>query len=269
MRMRYISVVAAVGLGAVLALPAMPASGKTAPNFKALTNTINKAKKMTYYAQYASYSGSAQQTTVTIAQAPPKSNFSSASGSVINNGKTTYYCGTAGSAGNSGTTGNTGNSANSGSSGNSGSTGNSGSSGNSGSTGNSGSSTTTAKSTVTCVASKGSNPLLGLESFFSPTAALTLFSEAKDAAVARALGIKVSSSSATFAGQPSTCLSATVKGKSSKYCVTKQGILSYAGSSTSSSYFKLTKYSSKPPASLFAVPAGATITTLPGGASLP
>jgi hypothetical protein len=257
MRMRYISVVAAVGLGAVLALPAMPASGKTAPNFKALTNTINKAKKMTYYAQYASYSGSAQQTTVTIAQAPPKSNFSSASGSVINNGKTTYYCGTAGSAGNSGTTGNTGNSANSGSS------------GNSGSTGNSGSSTTTAKSTVTCVASKGSNPLLGLESFFSPTAALTLFSEAKDAAVARALGIKVSSSSATFAGQPSTCLSATVKGKSSKYCVTKQGILSYAGSSTSSSYFKLTKYSSKPPASLFAVPAGATITTLPGGASLP
>ena len=246
--------VAAAGLGAVLLLPALPASGKSAPNFNALTNTINRAKKMTYYAQYASYNASNPQTTVTIAQAPPKSNFSSASGSVINNGKTTYYCGT---------------------------------SGNSKATQATQeiqatqatqaiqairahpTTTTTSKSAVTCVASKGSNPLLGLESFFSPTIALTLFSEAKNATVARALGIKVSSSSATFAGQPSTCVSVSVKGKSSKYCVTKQGILSYSGSSSSSSYFKLTKYSSKPPASLFAVPAGATITTLPGGASLP
>ena len=254
--------VAAAGLGAVLLLPALPASGKSAPNFNALTNNINRAKKMTYYAQYASYNGSNPQTTVTIAQAPPKSNFSSASGSVINNGKTTYYCGTSGNSGNSGNSRATpatqelrqlrqlrqlrATQANSGSS-----------------------TTTTSKSAVTCVASKGSNPLLGLESFFSPTIALTLFSEAKNATVARALGIKVSSSSATFAGQPSTCVSVSVKGKSSKYCVTKQGILSYSGSSSSSSYFKLTKYSSKPPASLFAVPAGATITTLPGGASLP
>ncbi len=151
------------------------------------------------------------------------------------------------------------------------SSGNTGTTGNSGNSGNSGSSTTTttSKSAVTCVASKRSNPLLGLESFFSPTVALTLFSEAKNAAIAHALGIKMSSSSATFAGQPSTCVSVSVKGKSSKYCVTKQGILSYSGSSSSSSYFKLTKYSSKPPASLFAVPTGATITTLPGGASLP
>jgi hypothetical protein len=242
---RCIPLVAAAGLGAVLLLPALPASGKSAPNFNALTNTINRAKKMTYYAQYVSYSGSNPQTTVTIAQAPPKSNFSSASGSVINNGKTTYYCGTSGNSGDSGNSGNSGNS------------------------GSSTTTTTTSKNAVTCVASKGSNPLLGLESFFSPTIALTLFSEAKNATVARALGIKVSSSSATFAGQPSTCVSVSVKGKSSKYCVTKQGILSYSGSSSSSSYFKLTKYSSKPPASLFAVPAGATITTLPGGASLP
>jgi hypothetical protein len=252
---RCIPLVAAAGLGAVLLLPALPASGKSAPNFNALTNTINRAKKMTYYAQYVSYSGSNPQTTVTIAQAPPKSNFSSASGSVINNGKTTYYCGTSGNSGDSGNSGNSGDSGNSGNSGNSGSS--------------TTTTTTTSKNAVTCVASKGSNPLLGLESFFSPTIALTLFSEAKNATVARALGIKVSSSSATFAGQPSTCVSVSVKGKSSKYCVTKQGILSYAGSSSSSSYFKLTKYSSKPPASLFAVPAGATITTLPGGASLP
>ncbi len=119
------------------------------------------------------------------------------------------------------------------------------------------------------MASKGSNPLLSLEDLFSPTVALATLSEAKDAAVARALGIKVSSSSATFAGQPSTCISVAAHGKSTKYCVTKQGILSYSGSSSSSSSFKLTKYSSKPPAALFALPAGATITTVPGGVSIP
>ncbi len=58
------------------------------------------------------------------------------------------------------------------------------------------------------------------------------------------------------------------RGKSGKYCVTKQGILSYSGSS-SSSYFELTKYSSSPPSSLFSLPAGATTQTLPVGSSIP
>jgi hypothetical protein len=43
--------------------------------------------------------------------------------------------------------------------------------------------------------------------------------------------------------------------------VTKQGILSYAG--TPSNYFKLTEYSSKPSASLFTLPAGATTQSVP------
>jgi len=51
--------------------------------------------------------------------------------------------------------------------------------------------------------------------------------------------------------------------------VTKQGILSYSGSASSSSYFELTKYSSKPPASLFSLPTGATTETLPGSTSIP
>ena len=80
----------------------------------------------------------------------------------------------------------------------------------------------------------------------------------------------MSSSTATFAGQPSTCVSVSVRGRGGKYCVTKQGILSYSGSaSNSSSYFELTKYSSRPPASLFSLPAGATTATLPGGGSIP
>ncbi len=52
------STVVALGLGALLVLPALPASGKSisAPNLKALTNTIDNAKKLTYYAQYTSVS---------------------------------------------------------------------------------------------------------------------------------------------------------------------------------------------------------------------
>ena len=85
-------------------------------------------------------------------------------------------------------------------------------------------------------------------------------------AIARAYGIKVTTSTATFAGQPATCISATVRGKSGKYCVTNQGILAYVGSN-GSSVFKMTKYSSKPSASLFKLPAGATIHDHPRAAA--
>jgi hypothetical protein len=114
----------------------------------------------------------------------------------------------------------------------------------------------------------GTNPLLGLEDIFSPSVALGAFAEAKEGLVSRLLGIKVSSSSATFAGQPSTCVTVTVHGKSGKYCVTHQGLLSYSGIS-SSQYFALTKYSSSPSSSLFQLPAGATTVTLPSGVNLP
>ena len=53
--------------------------------------------------------------------------------------------------------------------------------------------------------------------------------EAKEGLVSKLLGIEVSSSSASFAGQPSTCVTVTVHGKGGRYCVTKQGILSYSG----------------------------------------
>ena len=240
---------AVLGLGALLLLPPLPASARaSAPNLKALTNSINRSKNLTYLAQYTSVSNG-QSNTVTIAQSPPKSNFSTSNGSVINNGKTTYYC-----------------SSNSGSSGNSG---NSGSASNSGNSGNSGTSTTTttSKASQQCLSVKGANPLLGVENLFSPSVALGALAEAKQGLVSRLLGIKVSSSSASFAGQPSTCVTVTVRGKGGKYCVTKQGILSYSGNS--SSYFKLTKYSSKPPSSLFSLPAGATTQTLPGGTNIP
>jgi hypothetical protein len=250
MRTRVLAVTAIVALAATLVLPATAASAKkvTSANLKALSNSINRAKHLTYSATYTTVSGG-QSTTVTIAQKPPKSNFSSSSGGqIINNGKNTFYCSTTGS-GSSGS--------------NSGSSGSSGNSGTAGSAGNSGGAT----GPTTCFSVKGSNPLLGLENAFSPAVALGAFAQARQGLLLRTLGIKVSSSSATFAGQPSTCVTVNVRGQTAKYCVTKQGLLAYSG--TPADHFQLTQYSSKPSASLFSVPAGASTQTLPGGGSHP
>ncbi|HSZ38271.1 MAG TPA: hypothetical protein VK773_14345, partial [Acidimicrobiales bacterium] len=91
---------------------------------------------------------------------------------------------------------------------------------------------------------------------------LNVLNEDKVSAEARALGIKVTTSTQKIAGQNSTCLSATVRGQSGKYCVTNQGVLAYIGGATGST-FKMTKYSSSPASSLFALPAGATTVTIP------
>jgi hypothetical protein len=49
----------------------------------------------------------------------------------------------------------------------------------------------------------------------------------------------------------------------SKVCVTSEGILGYVSVSAKSADFEIKSYSASPPASLFALPAGATVTTLP------
>jgi hypothetical protein len=80
------------------------------------------------------------------------------------------------------------------------------------------------------------------------------------------LGITTTSSSATIAGLASTCITVSGHGQGGKYCVTKQGLLSYSGA-TPTSYFELTSYTRSPSGRLFALPAGATMVTLPGGAT--
>jgi hypothetical protein len=231
------SVAVALGGGMAVFGPAVSASAKNPPNLQGLTNEINKAKHETYYVVYKSVQGS-QVSTVTIAQQPPKSLFDTGGGnSVISTGKTTYICSP--NSGNSGSTGNTGNSGNS---------------------GNSGSTTTTTtkpKSTEQCYSEKGANPLLGAEAVFSPALVTGIFAQAEESTIARALGIHVTYSSASFGGVPSTCISVTRKGQTAKYCVTSQGILAYSGSGKNT-YFELTKYSSHPPAGAFQLPAGAT-----------
>jgi hypothetical protein len=231
------SVAVALGGGLAIVGPAVSASAKNPPNLPGLSAEINKAKHETYYVVYKSVQGS-QTSTVTIAQAPPKSLFDTGGGnSVIGTGKATYICSP--NSGNSGSTGNTGNSGNS---------------------GNSGSTTTTTtkpKSTEQCYSEKGANPLLGAEAVFSPALVTGVFAQAEESTIARALGIHVTYSSASFGGVPSTCISVTRKGQSAKYCVTSQGILAYSGSGKGT-YFELTKYSAHPPASAFQLPAGAT-----------
>lgn len=83
---------AALGL-AVAVLPALPASAKSLSNsqINQLENSLNHGKKLTFSATYTA-DNDGTKTTVTIAQAPPKSNFSSGTSSIINNGKTTYFC---------------------------------------------------------------------------------------------------------------------------------------------------------------------------------
>jgi hypothetical protein len=211
-------IVGVLSIAATTAAASASGSSVSPAKLKALTNSINHAKHLTYEATYKSVSPGGQTQTVTIAQSPPKTVFSASNGSVINTGKKTYYC-----------------------------------SNSSGST--------------TCLTESGGNPFIGLEDLFSPTLALTAFSEAKQGIVARALGIRSTLSSATFAGQSSTCVSVTVRGKGEKFCVTKQGFLSYSGGS--GSYFEMTKFSGSPPSSLFAIPSGATTVTLPGGGTIP
>jgi hypothetical protein len=122
--------------------------------------------------------------------------------------------------------------------------------------------------TTSCFNAGGTNPFLGIENFFSPTVALTALSEAKQGLVEKALGINAKVTTATYGGQSSTCVTVTTHNATTgTYCVTKQGLLSYAGAN--GSYFKLTHYSSSPSSSLFQLPAGATTVTLPGGVSIP
>ncbi len=112
MRTRALTLAATVGL-ALVVLPALPASAKglSQPQIKALENNLNNAKKLTYQVTYTS-TENGKTSTITIAQAPHKSNFSTSDGSsVISTGKATYYC-SPNSSSNSGSTG--GNSGNSG-----------------------------------------------------------------------------------------------------------------------------------------------------------
>lgn len=108
--------------------------------------------------------------------------------------------------------------------------------------------------------SSTTNPLLGLVGLFSPAAIVTELKTLEAETLTKLAGVTVTSSSKTIAGQASTCVNVSAKKASYEYCVTNsKGILAYGGSSRS--YVVLSSYSSTAPASDFALPAGASITT--------
>ena len=86
-------------------------------------------------------------------------------------------------------------------------------------------------------------------------------------AVAALHGVTIRSSTMSVNGFSLQCAIVTsgsgANASTSKWCVTSQGILGYVSVSQKSADFEIKSYTSSPSASLFALPPGATITTIP------
>jgi hypothetical protein len=82
-------------------------------------------------------------------------------------------------------------------------------------------------------------------------------------------GDKVTSSTMTVNGFPLSCVDFVAKGVpgTSTICSTAQGILGYVKVADDSTSFEIKAFSTAPPASLFQLPPGATITTTPSTTS--
>ncbi len=112
-----------------------------------------------------------------------------------------------------------------------------------------------------CTVDTGTNPLASVEQAFSPSTVIPKLTTLKTELAAKTAGVTITTSSATYASQPSTCLSYVQAGLTSKYCATDSGVLAYA--SNGSTTLTLTSYSSTVAASDFALPKGATLESLP------
>jgi len=114
---------------------------------------------------------------------------------------------------------------------------------------------------ATCVSSKTTNPLASLEAVFSAASVLAELQAGQAQADAHVAGYNITFTSGSYAGQSASCANLSTSAESVKYCVTQQGIVAFV--SSLSATFTLTSYSSSPPASDFALPAGATVTSAP------
>jgi hypothetical protein len=121
--------------------------------------------------------------------------------------------------------------------------------------------------TCTTLPSSMTSVVSGLTALFSPSSIVSALKGVKAEAAAHSAGYVISTSSATYGGLASNCV--TVKGTSVPtpvtYCgSTSNGVLTYVNANGNT--VTLQSYSANPPASTFAPPAGATIQTLPAGA---
>jgi hypothetical protein len=82
-------------------------------------------------------------------------------------------------------------------------------------------------------------------------------------------GDKVTSSAMTVNGFAMNCVDFSAPGVAgtSTICSTSQGILGYVRVASDSTSFEIQRFSTSPPASLFELPPGATITTVTTGTS--
>jgi hypothetical protein len=125
-----------------------------------------------------------------------------------------------------------------------------------------------ASGATTCVEeSGGQNPFASILNLFSATSATTFLKGAEAEIAAKAAGYSLSFSTATYAGQPSRCITYSGQGKTGEDCVTDSGLLDYVGTATG--HVEMTSFSTTVPSSAFTPPSGATVETLPAGVSVP
>lgn len=117
----------------------------------------------------------------------------------------------------------------------------------------------------TCYKTGTVDPLASLFFLFDgKTFQDTVSAYAVDSAYLAAHGISLAFSTGTYAGQASKCVTITQSSaavKTATWCVADNGIMTSFKAGTSS--FSLTSFTASPPSSDFALPPGATITTLP------
>lgn len=111
--------------------------------------------------------------------------------------------------------------------------------------------------------SSSDNPLSSLVDIVSGSEALTEIKDWQSTVEGDVMGYHLTESSQTFGGQSATCATWSYNGQSAKVCVTSGGVLAYSGSGTEA--LTLTAYSTSVSKSDFALPKGATISTIPTG----
>ena len=121
--------------------------------------------------------------------------------------------------------------------------------------------------TCTTLPSSMTGALTSLSNLFSPAVLTNTLKGMQAAVAANHAGYVVSTSTGTYGGQASQCI--TVKGTAEPtpvtYCAaTSNGVLTYLDANGNT--LTLQSFSSSPPASAFSPPAGATVQTLPAGA---
>jgi len=112
-----------------------------------------------------------------------------------------------------------------------------------------------------------SSEVSSLTNLFSPSIIVNALKGMRIQALAHAAGYTISTSSATYGGLASTCVTAkgTAEPTPVTYCGAKSnGILTYVNANGNT--VTLQSFTANPPASTFAPPAGATVQTLPAGA---